>query len=53
MPILSVFALLLKSLFFGFDVNGVTLADGIGGLVDKLQSLAVYAIIRDESEDIL
>ena len=27
MPILSVFALLLKSRFFGFYVNGVTLAD--------------------------
>ena len=29
MPILSVFALLLKSRFFGFYVNGVTLADGM------------------------
>jgi len=28
MPILSVFAPLLKSRFFGFYVNGVTLADG-------------------------
>ena len=27
MPILSVFALLLKSRFFGFYINGVTLAD--------------------------
>ena len=31
MPILSVFALLLKSRFFGFYVNGVTLADGMDG----------------------
>ena len=28
MPILSVFATLLKSRFFGFYVNGVTLAEG-------------------------
>ena len=31
MPILSVFAPLLKSRFFGFYVNGVTLAGGIIG----------------------
>ena len=30
MPISSVFAPLLKSCFFGFYVNGVTLADGMG-----------------------
>ena len=29
MPILSVFATLLKSRFFGFYVNGVTFADGM------------------------
>ena len=29
MPILSVLAPLLKSRFFGFYVNGVTLADGM------------------------
>lgn len=30
MPVLSVFAPLLKGRFFGFYVNGITLADGMG-----------------------
>ena len=50
MPILSVFAPLLKSRFFGFYVNGVTLADGMG---HKLQSPPFCAIIWGESEGIL
>ena len=54
MPIMSVFAPLPKSRFYGFYDNGITFADGMGGIFVnapyQLQFSACRGILHQESE---